>query len=63
MSDIASQLLAFPPEISSGTKLTYEDYDKRINNFLRNTLCNISASKLLAADKDQDLLQVRVKSP
>ncbi|RDI81442.1 hypothetical protein Vi05172_g8644 [Venturia inaequalis] len=58
MSDVASQLLAFPPEISSGTQLTPEDYNTKINNFLKITLGNISASKLAAVDKDQDLLQI-----
>lgn len=61
MSDVASQLLEFPPEIASDTKLTAEEYDKRINYFLKMTLGNISSNKLSAADKDQDLLQVRRK--
>ena len=58
MSDIASQLLEFPPEIPSGKKLAPEEYDKKINDFLKTTLSKLSHNKVLAADADQDLLQV-----
>ncbi|TID22208.1 cop9 subunit 3 [Venturia nashicola] len=58
MSDVAAQLLEFPPEISSERQLTPEEYNTKIDIFLKITLVNISANKLAAADKNQDLLQI-----
>lgn len=62
MSDVASQLLEFPPEIPSGKKLSLEEYNKKINDFLKTTLSKIPHNKVLAADADQDLLQASRES-
>lgn len=61
MSEIASQLLEFPPEIPNGNKLSPEEYDKRVNDFLSATLDKLSTTKIAEADAEQDLLQVRFK--
>lgn len=58
MSDVASLLLAFPPEITNGKKLSPEEYDNRANSFVL-TLDKLPTTKIAAADAEQDFLQVR----
>jgi hypothetical protein len=62
MSDVASQLLEFPPETFGGKKLSLEEYDKKINDFLKTTIGKLSHNKVIATDADQDLLQVGHKA-
>jgi len=64
MADIASQLLEFPPETFAGKTPSSEEYDRKLNDFLKTTLSKLSSSKVLATDADQNLLQVLpLKSP